>query len=240
MDERFLRSCYCGTHRVLGLKLKPYSLSHLLALEAIKSPLVQSGTRGTIRDLVSAVRICAEDRFTEEPETFVRPKHRFYDLVTIFILTLFPSLVINQIIKFYTYTSAYSQIAEFWEKGHSVEELPEDSLITEELGSSITGPYLLAQAVAVMMHYPQMTERRVWTMGIGLMSWYNGQIAEYKYQQHFWSEEQGEEIESKLQEAEAGITPEMRAMADKITKQRKLAEAGSMQTVRIGEVNNRG
>lgn len=71
MDRRFITAFSSpASVRILGKRLYPFCLKHRVRLLAIDCPLVTSGGHGiTPRDLLAAVKVCAEDD-TIEPSIF--------------------------------------------------------------------------------------------------------------------------------------------------------------------------
>lgn len=61
LDLKFAESVLNLEHRVLGKKLKPFSLWHALLLEAIQSPIWIGKGVLTLSDLHSAVAICSNE-----------------------------------------------------------------------------------------------------------------------------------------------------------------------------------
>lgn len=61
MDLRFVKAFTSpGETRLLGYRMKPFSLKHRLALHAIGSPFVTEGKGVSVLDLFMAVKVCAE------------------------------------------------------------------------------------------------------------------------------------------------------------------------------------
>jgi hypothetical protein len=61
-DAQYAAAC-APAHmwRVCGVRLRPFSLGHLLALNGVGSPFVERHfTEATPLDLVSAIRICSQ------------------------------------------------------------------------------------------------------------------------------------------------------------------------------------
>lgn len=61
LDLKFAESVLNLNHRVLGKKLKPFSLWHALLLEAIGSPIWVGQGRLTLQDLHAAVAVCSNE-----------------------------------------------------------------------------------------------------------------------------------------------------------------------------------
>src|SRR6218665_376397 len=63
MDPRFLHSVHAKGAKVCGSDLRPFSLSHRVALAAVDSPFLADGLPLRPADLLIALRICA----TQDP-----------------------------------------------------------------------------------------------------------------------------------------------------------------------------
>jgi len=61
LDLKFAESVLNLNHRVLGKRLKPFSLWHALLLEAIGSPIWLGKGSLTIPDLLAAVAVCSNE-----------------------------------------------------------------------------------------------------------------------------------------------------------------------------------
>lgn len=237
MDERFLRSWFAprARHECLGLTLLPYSLSHLLVLEAVDSPLLQHGERVEVPDLVLAVRLCSQPQFPVVPR---RTAFRLRDQIWRVALETNKPLFYRESKKLLGYLKDHSSFPEFWDDAGNVK----DDRDTHDPAKSTTsdvpasrpasGPYILSQAVAVLQAFPQFSEERVWTMSLGTLSWYYGQYLESKGIRRIWSDEEAELTEATLVKAEAQITPEMREKAERIkakfeaSQKKKVAPVG--------------
>lgn len=217
MDEKFLRAWFSQRvrHKCLGVELLPYSLSHHLQLEALESPLTKSDKSVTVPDLILAVRVCSRRAFPVEP---TRTVFRFRDQVNRRILEISKITRIKETSAFVSYLDDNAAMPEFWDDSA-------DELDRPGLSRPLSGPYVLAQAVAVMQAFPQLSEERVWTMPMGLLSWYHGQALELKGYKRFWNDSEESDIEAGLLAAEAAITPEMREKAERI----KQANAGRVK-----------
>jgi len=106
MDLRFVKAFTSpGETRLLGYRMKPFSLKHRLALHAIESPFVTEGKGVSILDLFMAVKVCAEKS--------VR-RLSFMDVVRMSAIKAKPAKFNEYVEAFH----AYSHVAEwpkFWD-----------------------------------------------------------------------------------------------------------------------------
>jgi hypothetical protein len=79
LDLKFAESVLNLEHRVLGKRLRPFSLWHALLLEAIQSPIWLGRGMLTLPDLHSAVAICSNEwpKFTLKADTFTILRNTF-------------------------------------------------------------------------------------------------------------------------------------------------------------------
>lgn len=107
MDSRFIMAFTSpGETRLLGYRMRPFSMKHRLALEAIKSPFVTPDKPVGIVDLFVAVKICAEQSIRSLS---------FLDMVRIMRIRMKPSLMEEYIKAFHSYTNM-EQWPKFWTK----------------------------------------------------------------------------------------------------------------------------
>jgi hypothetical protein len=71
--QLFFESLVHTEHKLCGLRLKPLCLLHLLWLEHVKSPLLSSDRRVTMRDLELAAVICSSSSSDEIMKRVARP-----------------------------------------------------------------------------------------------------------------------------------------------------------------------
>lgn len=209
MDEKFIECCFNAKHAILGYKLKPYSLSHLLVLEGRNNPLVTGEGRITAAHTIDALAVCSRVQFP-----FRRNRVTLYGKVCRGLIGGNLPLFKETLLGFRDYQDDFVTIPEFWDD-------------VEQGTATLSGPYVLAIAVSVMMAFPQLTETRVWTMPLGLLLWYGAQASEFKAGRRFWNAEGEDEIEEGLRRAEAEITPAMREKARKFAAAHTLPKNGA-------------
>jgi len=107
MDLRFVKAFTApGETRLLGYRMRPFSLKHRLALHALESPLVTPDKPMTLLDLFIAVKICAEKS--------VR-KLTFMDVVRMSSIKARPDRMDMYVKAFHQYSNV-SNWPKFWDK----------------------------------------------------------------------------------------------------------------------------
>jgi len=152
LDLKFAESVLNLEHRVLGKKLKPFSLWHALLLEAIKSPIWMGQGKLTLPDLHSAVAICSQEWpsfnlnagiITVIRNTFLRGKR-----------------LDDESKKLIAYFNDYNSVPMIWTADKSdKKEAPKCPL-----------PMALDLVAWLVRH--GFGEARSWNMPIGLAHWY--------------------------------------------------------------------
>ena len=169
VDDSFAEAVvHSRTHRVLGFKLKPFSLWHAANLDFVESPFAGHKKPVNIAALYVAARICQlkhprvyhRGRFERAIEwsTFLRfkaIKRRKGRIVA------FPFM--NELGKFSAYLRDYAARPEYM--------AGEDSV-------PVRTPWYLFEA-AVFKHYnPRMTWSQCWDFPVGEAGWYNAAMHE--------------------------------------------------------------
>ena len=161
--DRFYRAWCAPELELLGFRLtQPYCLGMALQLEAVESPFVRLHDDPELmpRDLLVALSICANaawpyraPRITCDSalaKRLERDKPAFTAAAGAFIAWL----------------SECSGRPEYWQEEG------------EETTGTLTAPTVLAQAVMLLRGMHGLTEQRVWSMPLGLISWYHGALTE--------------------------------------------------------------
>jgi hypothetical protein len=158
VDERFLRAWFCKSHRVLGRKLKPFSLAHRLVLEAIDSPFCYEDRPFSFADLAIAIRICASsDPFAPiDPPTWM-DRFRFWRAA------FDPAYFRQCSQQFVDYLEDHSSSPKFWNR-------VDDELHREAI------PWLLHVAASILRQ-TSLSEAEVWAMPLGRALWYATALA---------------------------------------------------------------
>lgn len=152
-DENYAEAVANTSHRVYGVALRPYCLWHRLSLELAQSPILL-GQAVTPLDLWRAARICSSHWTPEGYSPDLRPPTcaRFAWLSWRYRFT-------DQVAAFQAYLSDYSRGPQLWPsaaKGNTKERDIDETLETVA--------YLLAKS--------NLTLRELWTMPVGMLSWY--------------------------------------------------------------------
>jgi hypothetical protein len=192
-DDRFLGVFFARPRRVLGRLLKPFSMRHRLALEAIGSPFVNPGSRATAVDLILAVRICSLD----DPLEAVSGSS-FSDWFAGVKMRRRPGLLEFHSAAFADYVEEFST---------------PPSLFFEPKGGGGKGVHWTL-TVATALIEAGFDEERVWTMPEGLAVWYYvaGSIRKGAEMEVLTTEREDElpEVDAAIREAEAKVAATMR------------------------------
>lgn len=145
-------------HKVLGKKLKPFSLTHCLYLEAIESPFMAVINGGeaniTRKDLELAVLICSsDDPLGEISRAYALRNigmkfHRFKRGCT----------------RFLSYLTDFVTVPELWDK--------------TEGENVLNAPWILSKAT-LLLTKTSMSLSEIWNMPLGELLWYSACIAEH-------------------------------------------------------------
>lgn len=152
LDLKFAESVLNLDHRVLGKKLKPFSLWHALLLEAIQSPIWMGKGSLTLPDLYSAVAICSNEwpKFTLKAGTLTILCNTF----------LRGERLEKESKKLVAYFNDYNSVPMLWTADKTdKKEAPKCPL-----------PMALDLVAWLVRH--GFGEARSWNMPIGLAHWY--------------------------------------------------------------------
>lgn len=152
LDLNFAESVLNLNHRVLGKRLKPFSLWHALILEAIGSPIWLGKGTLTLPDLHAAVAVCSNEW----------PK---FNLKADFLTILRNSLISldrlqNEGKKLVAYFNDYNSVPMLWTADKKETKEPAKCAL----------PMALDLVAWLVRH--GFGEARSWNMPIGLAHWY--------------------------------------------------------------------
>ena len=154
MDRAFIAAFRPESQTVCGLRLKPFSLAHILELEHVRSPFCalwnESVPVGEIapRQTYRAAQICA-DRL---------PSWRRLDGLRAYSYPAEASAI-----ALAQYITAHMQCPEVWSDSDS--------------GGTVNAPWLLAKAVYLMAN-TTLTQFEIWHMPVGQVMWYAAAVSE--------------------------------------------------------------
>jgi len=152
LDLKFAESVLNLEHRVLGKKLKPFSLWHALLLDAVKSPIWIGRGALTLPDLHAAVAICSQEwpSFNLKAGIFTILRNSF----------LRGERLERESRKLLAYFSDYNAVPMLW-----TSDKPED-----KEAKKCQLPMALDLVAWLVRH--GFGEARSWNMPIGLAHWY--------------------------------------------------------------------
>jgi len=151
---RYFEALVNVPHRVLGKRLEPFCLLHVLWLEQLRSPLLLTSETLKMADVELAALICSsrtsEEILTKikEPRRLWRFRNRFRDLT-------------QEARNFLAYQDDYCALPEFAETGGSYHERL---------------PSLLLQAASLIKE-TGWTDEHVMTLPLGKVIWFNSAFA---------------------------------------------------------------
>tara|TARA_R100000027_G_scaffold54802_4_gene43943 strand:+ start:33065 stop:33607 length:543 start_codon:yes stop_codon:yes gene_type:complete len=156
MDSAFIRAFRPRVHTVCGMRLKPFSLSLLLELEATNSPFrvmwgeIVEDLDGPLlaQRIWRSVAACADRR----------PRFRFLDGIRSHSFEAEPVTI-----AFAAYIEDHLVYPEVWQDA--------------EASGQVNAPWLLAKATFLLMQ-TSLTKEDVWTMPIGQALWYAAAASE--------------------------------------------------------------
>lgn len=165
--DRFFEAFGHTEHRVMGRRLRRFTLRHRFWLEALKSPLV-SGGEATMMDLELATRICAlpfDELETGVPRMIERGPRRRDKLG--YLLRVFRRRVAREYADFQAYLLDHGCPPAVY--GGGVEECGTPG--GEEIASSSVLPGLLG-LVSGLIRCGWSDPEKVWSLSPGEAEWY--------------------------------------------------------------------
>lgn len=168
MDSRLCENLVNKNWRICGRKLQPYCYNHAQALEAIKSPLLDSEKRVTAGDLLLAIKICSW-RADTVFDNLARLKRTLRDSYHLVMLETSQTRYIKAFQAFIAYRNDYFTIPDRAEQIHGGPK----SLATYH------GPELFGRLCSCLRRYNgAITEPQARSMPLGLMIYYD-EVAGY-------------------------------------------------------------
>ena len=172
--ENFINS----THSLCGIKLKPLNLNHLILLNTINSPILNS-ENVTKEDIFITALICSK----EEPS--IDDLSSFYNKIKgWFLLKIYNNPYI-EMIKFNNYVSDFLSLPEMWEAKTKTDK------------SKINFYINLASTI---FKYYNWKKEDVFKMPIGQLFWFYYAIAESEGNESLIISDEEKEIFKKLEE----------------------------------------
>lgn len=155
LDPKFAEAFVNVEHKVLGFKLKPFSLWHKFLLESYGSPLtVEQEELPTATDVLQAIQVCRTE-FPNTPE-----RETFFDKVRILVRSWDQNAESE---KFTNYLNDFLAFPEFWEKE------------SDEIQKGSSAPESLTMVITLME--VGFTEKESWDMPLGKAYWYSSAAA---------------------------------------------------------------
>lgn len=154
MDLRFIKAfTKPGETKLLGYRMRPFSLKHRLALHAIESPFVMTDKPLTVLDLFVAVKICSEKSIR---------KLSFFDVVRMSAIKARPEKMKEYIAIFHEYSNV-SHWPKFWNQGKT------------KRGSARSIPWIL-QVISNLIENG-WEEEAAWSLPESQAVWYHTAIS---------------------------------------------------------------
>lgn len=190
MQEAFSEAYLHTAHRILGVRLRPFSACHYLHLESVESPLVKEAEHISAADLLHALKVCSiKPELIEGAYQIPSHKIRF---------TLADKWRIGRM----STAKDQAHVLKAWQayQGDFC-SLPERMENMEHKPAPLSAPGVIAAVVAALDFLP---ESRAWTMPIGTLFTYEEVRAELQGAKIRFRPSKGEEekILEQLKEAE--------------------------------------
>lgn len=152
--SRFFESLVNVEHTVLGVRLRPFCLLHLLWLTQLKSPLVETSLPMTLGALELAALICSS-KTSEEILTKIKKPRRLWRFWNRY------RTLQQETKRFLAYQDDHCALPEYSDaQGNSIERLPS----------------LLLQAASIIKE-TGWSEQTVMNLPLGKLLWYNAAYA---------------------------------------------------------------
>ena len=153
MDARFIKAFTSpGETRLLGHRMKPFSLKHRMALHAVESPFVTPGKEVSVLDLFVAVKICSEQSIR---------RLSLMDVIRIAYIKAKPERIEGYIMAFHSYSNIENW-PKFWEK-------------EKKAGGSNGVPWILSVASSLIGN--GWSEEDAWSLPESQAVWYHTAIS---------------------------------------------------------------
>lgn len=156
--ESFFEAFLNSSHRVLGKRLEPYSLRHLMILSRIQSPLIHGGAV-TLSDLMIAVLVCSQMSVEGSLNALEAKDWRSW----LWQRNARKADVSRELNAFLAYLHDFTSLPEFENK---VDENGCPVVTNEKI------PTLLCHA-AQLIRWTGWDEEKVLSMPLGKLIWYN-------------------------------------------------------------------
>jgi hypothetical protein len=190
MQEAFSEAFLHVSHRVLGVRLRPFSACHFLHLESVGCPLLKPDGRADAASFLHALKVCAI-----EPELIDGVYQIPFEKIKFTFADRF------RLSKLATAKGQEKAIAEWKAYQDDFSALPERMENVEHKPAPLSAPGVVA---AVTMALEYLPEQRAWTMPIGTLYTYAEVKAELNGAKIRFrpSKEDEEQILEELKEAE--------------------------------------
>jgi hypothetical protein len=153
LDPKYAEAFVNVPHKVLGFKLRPFSLWHKFLLEFYENPLITGG-EAVPKDVLEAIQVCRA--------TYPNPPKR--ETIWTKIRILISSWDQEEEAKRFTnYVEDYLAFPEFWDK--------------EDEGAKSGGGAPDTLTMAVQLMELGFSEEDTWNMALGKMYWYGAATA---------------------------------------------------------------
>lgn len=156
LDKKFLEAMFPGHHTVLGRKLNPFCLWHVVALEAIQSPFILDKPP-TFIDLFLAVKICSSENKDVLSLIKITPLSRLK--ITIDSMVFWFN---QELAKFRHYLESHLVYPQLW---------------FPPTGKRLKAPWPMINLVLILRH-TSLHPDEIWDMPLGEVLWLSASIAE--------------------------------------------------------------
>lgn len=190
MQDGFAEAFLHAPHRILGIRLRPFSACHFLHLDAIKNPLVREGEDADASQLLYALKVCSLEPVLDCGVWQIQPEKIKFTWLDRFRI----GKMCNKRFQ--------PEILKQWEAYQAdYLALPERMEYSDHKPAPLSSPGVVASVTSALDTLP---EERAWTMPLGTMYTYAEVRAELKGAKIRFkpSKEDEEEILAQLKEAE--------------------------------------
>lgn len=158
MDDGFYQAFLEGDHKILGKKLKPFSLWHQFLLSALESPVAGDVTKMRLEDIAILVRICSTN-FPNSP--IIKPS--LFDAIRLFFIGRKEKRISKVAKSLNEYLSSNTSTPQFW---------------TKKDGDSKTQTAPAVLSVVSFLISKGFDEATAWNMSAGRAKWYEACITD--------------------------------------------------------------